>query len=64
MGKKSDLQAEAENLGLDFTQRTTIAELEQMIHEAENPATDTRQTGDFICPVCRKVADHIHARGS
>lgn len=35
MTRKTDLQAEAEALGLDFEQKTTIAQLEAMIAEAQ-----------------------------
>lgn len=58
MATKSELQAEAEDLGLEFTSKTTKAELSALVAAAapvERPDPNRR------CPVCNRVYDHVHA---
>ena len=59
MGKKAELQAEAESLGLEFTSKTTVAELEALVADA-SAAEWERPNPDERCRVCRKPLDHVH----
>lgn len=63
MPTKAELQEDAEALGIDFTTSDTKADLEAKIAEATagDNETGTQETGDFRCPVCGKLANHVHA---
>jgi len=64
MPTKTELQEQAEALGVEFTTSDTKADLEAKIEAAEtDTTTGTAETGDFLCLNCGKLADHIHSKG-
>lgn len=60
MATKKQLQDRATELGLEFTTKTTKADLEEAIAEAET-VPEEKPDPNKRCPVCRKVHDHVHA---
>ncbi len=69
MSKKKTLQAQADELGVDYVQSDTIAQLEAKIEAHLEEANEPRLGEDFtdadkLCPQCRKPADHVHAGSS
>src|SRR5690606_24250283 len=68
--KKEALQATAAELGISFTDKTTIKELEALIAQREAQPKlvepETPQPGrdyadaNYLCRTCRKPADHVH----
>ena len=67
---KQDLLEEAWALGLDVNEENTVTEIQAALDEAEasepepasaSTAGKVNDRGQALCPVCGRVANHVHA---